>query len=182
MNLQLSNLKLVPSNLVGATRLVSKVAAHIPPTLEELRPITLLNTDYKLLTRILSKRISKVLHQVIRSSQSCGVKDANICSSACNLLSLIEAVQKSGKAAAIMSLDLFKAYDRTNLTFLKRVMSAMNFSDKFISWILLLHEGAKTRLLLDFLTEPIDVLFSVRQGDPLAMILFILYIEPLFMK
>ena len=81
-----------------------------------------------------------------------------------------------------MSLDLFKAYDRTNLSFLKRVMSAMNFSEEFISWILLLHEGAKTRLLLDFLTEPIDVLFSVRQGDPLAMILFILYIEPLFMK
>ena len=58
---------------------------------------------------------------------------------------------------------------------------AINFDPVFISWILLLHHGAKTRLLLSFISDIINVDFSVRQGDPIAMILFILYIEPMLL-
>ena len=43
----------------------------------------------------------------------------------------------------------------------------------------MLHEGAKTRFILCFLTDTIDVNFSIRQGDPLAMLLYIIYVEPL---
>ena len=45
----------------------------------------------------------------------------------------------------------------------------------------MLHKGAKTRFILDELSQIIDVCFSIRQGDPLSMILYILYIEP-FLK
>ena len=45
----------------------------------------------------------------------------------------------------------------------------------------MLHEGATTRFILKFLTDPIKVLFSIRQGDPLSMLLYIIYIEPLLM-
>ena len=41
--------------------------------------------------------------------------------------------------------------------------------------------GAKTRFILQFLTQAINVSFSIRQGDPLAMILYIIYIEPLLL-
>ena len=58
-------------------------------------------------------------------------------------------------------------------------MKKMNFGETFISWILMLHEGARTRFILGFLTRAIEVKFSIRQGDPLAMILYIIYIEPL---
>ena len=45
----------------------------------------------------------------------------------------------------------------------------------------MLHEGATTSFLLSFLTKPIQVLFSIRQGDPLSMLLYIIYIEPLLL-
>ena len=61
------------------------------------------------------------------------------------------------------------------------MLKAINFDTVFISWILLLHDGAKTKLLLDPLSVSIDILFSVRQGDPLSMILFVIYIEPLLL-
>ena len=67
------------------------------------------------------------------------------------------------------------------LDYLKRVMKAMRFPDLFISWVMMLHEGATTCFLLDFLTNPIKVMFSIRQGDPLSMILYIIYIEPLLL-
>ncbi len=80
-----------------------------------------------------------------------------------------------------MSLDLFKAYDRVNLRYLQQVMEVMGIPVEFVSWVLMLHEGATTRLLLDFIPELINLTFSVRQGDPIAMILFLLYVEPLLL-
>ena len=61
-------------------------------------------------------------------------------------------------------------------------MEAMNFPSVLISWILLFHFEADTSLLLNFLSRPILLSFSIRQGDPLAMVLFILYIEPLLLR
>ena len=45
----------------------------------------------------------------------------------------------------------------------------------------MLHERANTRFILNFLTDQIKVMFSIRQGYPLSMILYIIYIEPLLM-
>ena len=83
--------------------------------------------------------------------------------------------------AYMSSYDMYKAYDRVMLNYLVKVMEAMEFPDKFVKWVLMLHEGATTRFILNFLTDPISVLFSIRQGDPLSMILYIIYIEPMLM-
>ena len=45
----------------------------------------------------------------------------------------------------------------------------------------MMHAGARTRFLLTRLSRAIEVSFSIRQGDPIAMILYILYIEPLLL-
>ena len=45
----------------------------------------------------------------------------------------------------------------------------------------MLHEGARTRFIISGLTRFIRLLFSIRQGDPIAMLLYILYIEPLLL-
>ena len=47
--------------------------------------------------------------------------------------------------------------------------------------ISMLHEGARIRFILTSLSRAIEVVFSIRQGDPLAMILYIIYIEPLLL-
>ena len=79
-------------------------------------------------------------------------------------------VKNLNKGACILNLDFFKAYNRVMLGFLLRVMKAMNFGEIFLSWISMLHEGARTRFILGFLTGTIDLTFSIRQGDPLAML------------
>lgn len=52
--------------------------------------------------------------------------------------------------------------------YLVKVMEKMGFGAKFVSWVLMLHEGATTSFLMNFLTRPVKVLISVRQGDPLG--------------
>ena len=177
---QLNRNSLVTSNKMGVTRLVSKVSGI--PEVSELRPITLLNSDYKILSKLLVKRVKPCLPSVIRSSQLCTVNDKNILFGVNNILSTIFYVNNlKHKKACLLSLDFFKAYDRVVLDYLLKVMSKMNFSNKFCQWIRMLHDGAQTRFILESLTGAIDVNFSIRQGDPIAMLLYILYIEPLLL-
>ena len=70
-----------------------------------------------------------------------------------------------------------QAYDRVLIEYLLKVMERMKFSPTFCLWIKMLHRGAKTRFILKSLSAAICVSFSIRQGDPLSMILHIIYIE-----
>ena len=179
LNCQLKRNSLIDSNKLAATRLASKVDGI--PAVDELRPITLLNCDYKILTKVFVGRMIIIMVFIIKSGQLCSVGKKNITFGVNNIISTILDVQRRNLAAALLSFDLFKAYDRVFLPFLLKVMKAMNFSDKFCGWIAMLHRGAKTRFILDFLTEPIELTFSIRQGGPLSMLLFIIYVEPLLM-
>ena len=179
LQVQLDSEKIIQSNKIGATRLIPKVKGV--PTVEELRPITLLNTDYKILSKILVKRIRPVLPDIIKSGQLCSVGDKNILFGVNNILSSILYINSKKRKACLLSLDFFKAYDRVFLEYLIKVMNKMNFSPRFCQWILMLHEGAGTKFILEVLSRPIQVEFSIRQGDPLSMILYIIYIEPLLL-
>ena len=65
-----------------------------------------------------------------------------------------------------MSLDFWKAFDQVVVSFLEKVLKVMGFPKKFINWVAMCHRGALV----------VNIAFSLRQGDPLALIL---YIEPL---
>ena len=177
LNCQLERKRLIDSDTVGATRLAPKVDGV--PAVDELRPITLLNCDYKILTKVFVARMIPIMVFIITSGQLCSVGNKNILFGLNNILSSILDIQSKKGQAALLSFDLFKAYDRVYIPFLLKVMRAMNFSERFCDWISMLHRGAKTRFILDFLTEAIEVSFSIRQGDPLSMLLFIIYVEPL---
>ena len=179
MQVELARLRLIDSDKHGATRLAPKVDGV--PTVTELRPITLLNCDYKILTKCFVVRLTPLMPEVIHSGQLCSNGDKNILFGISNLISTIEYVKQHKVPSYLVGFDMYKAYDRVMLSYLVLVMKAMNFPSEFMDWVQMLHEGATTRFILNFLTSPIKVLFSIRQGDPLSMLLYIIYIEPLLM-
>ena len=61
-------------------------------------------------------------------------------------------------------------------------MEKMDFPHKWIEWIKMCHTGNRTQIILNGrLSKVIRITFSVRQGDPVALPLYHLYIEPLFL-
>ena len=146
--------------------------------MDELRPITLLNCDYKLLSKWIAKRLKPLMKKIIKSGQLCSVGKKNILFGAQNILSGLGYIKHKNMGAALVSLDYFKAYDRVYLPYVLKVLGKMNFCGTFQNWIRMLHDGARTRFILDFLTQNIAVSFSIRQGDPLSMFLYVIYIEP----
>lgn len=165
----------------GLTRLIVKIKAGIP-LVTQLRPIALLTCDYKILTKILVQRLLPVLSEVIKSGQLCSVQDCNILFGATDILSSIDYINLHRVSAALVSYDLFKAYDRVYVPWLLRTMKAMGFGSLFINWIAMCHENITTKFILNLLSDPIKLLFSIRQGDPMASVLFVIYIEPLLVR
>ena len=175
---QLSNFCLNESGRHGATVVPPKVDGV--PDVTELRPITLLCCDYRIISKTLNGRLNPVMGEVVDSSQlATGEKEKNILTGAYDIIATVDYVNKNKKPAYIASYDMVKAYDRASVRFLLLVMERMGFPEKFRRWISMLHENATTCLVLPTgLSRVINVLFSFRQGDPIAMNLYILQQEP----
>ncbi len=61
-------------------------------------------------------------------------------------------------------------------------MQKMNFKENLLSWIQLFHTDITTNFMIFGVSKLIDLIINVRQGDPLAMPLFLINIEPLLLK
>ena len=164
----------------GAVRLLPKVAGV--PMASQLRPITLLTTDYKLLTKILVARLIPVLPSVLRSTQLCSVRGRSIFDGPASILSSAEYLHRHQKPGYLLSLDFFHAYDRVSLPWLDKVMEAMGFGIIFRGWVATLHRDVSAAFLLHNISPFILILFSIRQGDPLAALLFVIYLEPFLVR
>ena len=167
----------------GAVRLVPKIKQGIP-TVEQLRPITLLNCDYKMLSKILTSRLVSVLGEVLVSGQIIGRRkgDINIVCGAENLIQAVFFAERTRAPFGIFSVDFWKAFDRVFIPYLLQVMRAMGFGRRYRTWIRMLHTNNKSVFIFNGLSPPIEILFSVRQGDPIAMILYVIFLEPLLQK
>lgn len=149
--------------------------------LNQYRPISMLNCDYKLFTKILATRIQLYLEDLLGPEQS-ACKTNRACTD--NLKDirriLLRAKDTVKFKGALVSVDLQKAFDKVNHNYLWKVLRKFGFPDSLIDCIKNLYANATSKVLFNgFLTEDIRILSSVRQGCPLSMILFILYIEPL---
>ena len=80
----------------------------------------------------------------------------------------------------IVCLDQEKAYDRIDLTYLWKTLTAYGFPEPFITRIKNLYSLATTAIRINrFVSEPFDVRRGVRQGDPMSCLLYNLAIKPL---
>ena len=75
-----------------------------------------------------------------------------------------------------------KAFDRAYIPCICRVLRRLNFSQQFIQQILDIQTVITTRFIMNNLTAEVRLTFSLRQGDPIAMLLYIFYMEPFLLR
>ena len=86
------------------------------------------------------KRLTPVVYEIILSGQLCSNGENNILFGICNVISSVEYVNMHNVPAYLVSYDIFNAYDRVMLSYLVKVMQAMDFPEVYVNWILMLHE------------------------------------------
>ncbi len=148
--------------------------------IENYRPITLLNTDYKIMTKAIAKRLADVTDTLIHGDQAGFCPGRSITDSARLTRTMIDYCENRGINGCIVALDQEKAYDKIAHDYLWRILEHMNFPETFINMIKELYKSAKTRVMVNgVLPTPIEIMRGVRQGDPMSCLLYNLAIEPL---
>jgi len=147
------------------------------------RPITLLNTLYKLISAILAKKIKKVLPRLIGKEQKGFVDGRNIADAIRGVYDTIDYATNNKRRGIMLAIDFKKAFDSIAFAFIKAVLKFFKFSNKLIEWIMiLLKEFVVEVVQAGNISKTINIERGCRQGDPIASLLFILCIEILLIK
>jgi hypothetical protein len=75
-------------------------------------PITLMNTDYKILARIMARRLSPILQAQLTSNQYCAVPGKSILEAVTVISDVIAHVEVTRTPVCVLSLDFRHAFDR----------------------------------------------------------------------
>ena len=146
--------------------------------IENNRPITLLNVDYKLFTSSLARRLSKVLPDIIHEDQVGFVKDRNIGENLLDVYTAMSVARGSGKKYAILSLDIYKAFDSVSWKFIKKTLQKVGFPEYFIDCWEATTKKKDVRILNNgHFSDTIQINRGVPQGDGLSPGIFVLVME-----
>jgi hypothetical protein len=147
------------------------------------RPITLLNTNYKLLTKTLTLQLVEPIHTLIHPDQAGFIPKRSIFNHIRLMSTIINYTEGMEEDSTIVALDQEKAYDKIKHDYLWEVLQTFNVPIEFIDIVKSLYENAHTSVAINgILSKPFKVTRGVRQGDPLSCLLFDLAIEPLACK
>ena len=144
------------------------------------RPITLLNTDYKLFTKALSTRVQMVAPKLLHPDQAGFMKDRSIQDQVRLLDIILPYAEKIALDGAIVALDQEKAYDKIDHAYMWKTLENANIPISMVNTIKSLYTNAHTSVMINgYLSAPFLITRGVRQGDPLSCLLFNIAIEPL---
>ncbi|XP_057432167.1 uncharacterized protein LOC130724918 [Lotus japonicus] len=135
---------------------------------------------YKVVSKVLALRLKKQLSKVIHENQFAFLGGRNMLDSVVVLNEVIQATKKVKKQTLLFKVDYEKAYDSVRWEFLSYMMQRMQFSSRWICWIMGCLESATMSVLVNGSPcEEFRIGKGLRQGDPLAPFLFLIVAEGL---
>ncbi len=151
-----------------------------PPQCANYRPLSLINTDIKIISKALTIRIEKVIPHIIHPDQTGFIKGRHSSDNKRRLFNLITISGSSNLKTIITSLDAEKAFDRVNHTFLFSTLQKFGFGESFAHWIKTLYSSPMATVITNGkISKPFPLHRGTRQGCPVSPSLFAIFIEPL---
>lgn len=147
--------------------------------LKNWRPVAVLCSDYKILSKCLANRLKGVLDVLIQKDQTYCIPKRSIYD---NLFLMRDTMDYAGIYNidfGLLSLDQEKAFNRVDHHYLFKVLECYRFGEIFLSWIRILYTDAVSMVKIGGgLSVPIQR--GLRQGCPMSGQLYALAIEPYF--
>lgn len=148
--------------------------------LENWRPISLLNTDYKIIAKAMANQLKAFLPEVIDESQSAFVPGRNIATNISCIRDAIFWANETNARCAIIFLDWQKAYDRVDWSFIQKTLEYFKIGPRFSRMVGLLYREVFTAVKHNGQISSFrPVRRGVRQGCPLSPALYVLVAETL---
>ena len=178
----------MPSSLKQSVTIMIPKKHKDPRKISNLRPISLLNTFYKIVTKMLAMRLAKVAPNIINADQTGFLKGRFIGENIRLILDVISICRRRNIPGILLACDQEKAYDSVDWSYMKHILKCFGFGEKFCRWIDLIYNSECDTScyacvqINGKLSQPYKIERGLRQGCPLSCLLFLVCFEPLLEK
>ena len=142
------------------------------------RPIALISTMAKVLTAIVAEDLSRAIeqHQLLPKTHFGGRPGRSTSDAIHYLIDKIHTAWRENKVVSVLFLDVEGAFPNAVTTRLVHNLRRRRVPASIVRFVKTLLTGRKTRLKFDdYVSEVTDITNGIGQGDPLSMLLYILY-------
>lgn len=151
-----------------------------PDKFEDFRPISLCNCIYKIISKIIAKRLKEVLSTHISREQFRFLEGGKIHEAIGVAQEGLHSIKTKYLKGIVLKIDLSKAYDRVNWLYIRLLLTYLGFHIDFIRWIMCCISTVSFAILINGVASPFFMAeCGIRQGFPLSTLLFLLVAEGL---
>ena len=148
--------------------------------LKNLRPITLLNVDYKIIEKLVATRIRSVMDKLINEDQTGFMSNRRISVNIRRVIDIMNFARKENKPIIIYNLDFLKAFDRVEIPSMLDSLHFFRYPEFILKWVTTLYQDFTVKVQNNGnFSSPIQVSRSVHQGGCASAFLFNLLAETL---
>ena len=142
-----------------------------PEVIGNYRPISLCNTIYKIITKVIVARVRPLLDKLISPYQAAFIPGRRGVDNTIIAQELIHTIgrTKGKRGYMAIKIDLAKAYDKIEWGFIREMLINFNFPNRLSDLILSCVTSVSTSLLFNGGSlEPFKPSRGIRQGDPIS--------------